>query len=218
MKLQKIRSAFTLIELLVVITIIGILATGAVNVYTSQIQKARDATRITDLNSLRTWLEQSYQDSGTYPNMWASITWIAQAFIDVKQYVPKLPVDPKTWQKSANSNFDYTYAVWSDSSWISFQIYEVSTHFEQSGNISGKAWKDGWNDANRLEVGISIETLKTQVNRTWNLWTSWVTAPTPTYLVETQPATTPSTAATTEWIVPTWATASIVNTVALIIK
>jgi type II secretory pathway pseudopilin PulG len=36
----------------VVITIIGILATGAVTVYTSQIQKARDTTRITDMKAL----------------------------------------------------------------------------------------------------------------------------------------------------------------------
>jgi prepilin-type N-terminal cleavage/methylation domain-containing protein len=42
----KSVKAFTLIELLVVITIIGILATGAVAIYTSQIQKARDTTRL----------------------------------------------------------------------------------------------------------------------------------------------------------------------------
>jgi len=50
-KLNKL--AFTLIELLVVITIIGILATGATTVYTSQIQKARDATRLTDINAIK---------------------------------------------------------------------------------------------------------------------------------------------------------------------
>jgi prepilin-type N-terminal cleavage/methylation domain-containing protein len=47
------KKAFTLIELLVVITIIGILATGAVATYTSQIQKSRDSTRLTDLSALR---------------------------------------------------------------------------------------------------------------------------------------------------------------------
>jgi prepilin-type N-terminal cleavage/methylation domain-containing protein len=47
------KKAFTLIELLVVITIIGILATGATAVYTSQIQKARDTTRINDIEALK---------------------------------------------------------------------------------------------------------------------------------------------------------------------
>ena len=56
-----IKKGFTLIELLVVITIIGILATGAVQVFTSQIQKARDATRISDITALRGGIEQAYQ-------------------------------------------------------------------------------------------------------------------------------------------------------------
>jgi prepilin-type N-terminal cleavage/methylation domain-containing protein len=53
MKLQRTKLGFTLIELLVVITIIGILATGAVSVYTSQIQKARDSVRLTDVTALK---------------------------------------------------------------------------------------------------------------------------------------------------------------------
>jgi general secretion pathway protein G len=58
---------FTLIELLVVITIIGILATGATTVYTSQIQKARDTTRINDIKALQAGVEQAYQDQSVYP-------------------------------------------------------------------------------------------------------------------------------------------------------
>jgi len=67
MKLQN-KKGFTLIELLVVITIIGILATGATTVYTSQIQKARDTTRINDIKALQSAVEQVYQDSGEYPH------------------------------------------------------------------------------------------------------------------------------------------------------
>lgn len=44
---------FTLIELLVVITIIGILATGGVVGFTSQLQKARDTDRISGLKTLQ---------------------------------------------------------------------------------------------------------------------------------------------------------------------
>lgn len=57
------KKGFTLIELLVVITIIGILATGAVTTFTSQIQKARDSTRISDIKALQTAVEQVYQDA-----------------------------------------------------------------------------------------------------------------------------------------------------------
>ena len=66
MKLMA-KKGFTLVELLVVIAIIGILATGAVWVYTSQLEKARDSTRVTDLNNLRSAVEQFYQDKSEYP-------------------------------------------------------------------------------------------------------------------------------------------------------
>jgi len=59
MNLTK-KAGFTLIELLVVITIIGILATGGIAVYTGQIQKARDVTRISDVKNAQSAIEQAY--------------------------------------------------------------------------------------------------------------------------------------------------------------
>jgi len=44
-------------------------------VYTSQIQKARDTTRISDLKALQSSVEQVYQDGSTYP---AANTFITQ--------------------------------------------------------------------------------------------------------------------------------------------
>jgi prepilin-type N-terminal cleavage/methylation domain-containing protein len=67
MIIKNIKQGFTLIELLVVITIIGILATGATTVFTSQIQKARDTTRITSMNAIKGAVEQVYQDTSRYP-------------------------------------------------------------------------------------------------------------------------------------------------------
>lgn len=164
MKIKSAIKAFTLIELLVVITIIGILATGATAVYTSQIQKARDTTRLNDITALQAWIEQAYQDKWTYPNAWLAIAGIAESFKTVTTYTPKLPIDPKTNQKSTNSNFDYTYWVASDSSWIWFQIYEISTTFENSWTISSKAVWDWWTDNNRLEIWIGLDTLLTPLN------------------------------------------------------
>jgi general secretion pathway protein G len=69
MKLQRTKLGFTLIELMVVITIIGILATGAVSVYTSQIQKARDSNRVTSLKALQSSVEQAYSDVSEYPDV-----------------------------------------------------------------------------------------------------------------------------------------------------
>ena len=151
MKLQKIKAGFTLIELLVVITIIGILSTWATTVYTSQIQKARDTTRITDVKAVQSWIEQFYQDNAEYPNTTEeSFTWVIV-------YTPKLPSDPKTTQATENSVFDYLYNVSEDDNGIDRQQYEVSTTFEQTWNITNKAATDGWDDDYRLEVWIHLD-------------------------------------------------------------
>jgi len=93
MKLQTIKNVskkgFTLIELLVVITIIGILATGATSTYTTQIQKARDTTRVNDVKALQSATEQVYQDLMEYPD-----NTIA-SFSSVLDYLDKYPTDSK---------------------------------------------------------------------------------------------------------------------------
>lgn len=171
MKIQKIKAWFTLIELLVVITIIGILGSWATATYTSQIQKARDATRITDVTALKSGIEQAYQDDWEYPNKW-------EVFWDkVSIYVPKFPKDPKTWQTTANSSFEYAYNVAVDDNTIKNQQYEVSATFENQWNIDNKAASDGWNDDYRLELWINISTLDTNINGAQSGVTSWASSP-----------------------------------------
>jgi len=149
-----IKKGFTLIELLVVITIIGILATGAVQVFTSQIQKARDATRISDITALRWGIEQAYQALWSYPAKGA--TWPTLFGTEVTIYVPRMPTDPKSTEASGNSVFDYLYNVSSDANTIMRQEFEVSAHFENAGNITSRAVPDWGNDPARLEFGINV--------------------------------------------------------------
>lgn len=176
--MKKISNkAFTLIELLVVITIIGILATWAIAVYTSQIQKWRDATRITSINALKWWVEQFYQDDSSYPNTWSWFIW-------VKDYVPNLPKDPKSGKSTTNTSLDYAYNVWNDANGIDHQVYEISTWLENTWNVKAKATdtEDGWNDPYRLEIWIILSwtwlALNTAINKdvavkvsSWVTWT-----------------------------------------------
>jgi prepilin-type N-terminal cleavage/methylation domain-containing protein len=89
MKLQRIKSGFTLIELLVVITIIGILATGGVSVFTTQLQGARDSTRVNDMKLMETAVHQYFNDISIYPPESGFTGSIAQ-------YVSKDLADPRT--------------------------------------------------------------------------------------------------------------------------
>lgn len=166
MKLQNKNLAFTLIELLVVITIIGILATWATSVYTSQIQKARDSTRVTSLKALQWAVEQSYQDTYQYPasdnfsNSWSTTdSWIAD-------YIDKFPADPKEWQSCINTYCAYAYIAGPDTNHIEFAEYELSTAFENSSNHINRAWnsKDKWGDDDRLEVWINTKNNDTKLD------------------------------------------------------
>lgn len=164
MKWNKIKATakagFTLIELLVVITIIGILATGATATYTSQIQKARDTTRINDIKALQSWVEQVYQDTSEYPTESGDAAVDGTFAKEVVIYVPKIPSDPKATQAcnkmNGNSPCDYYYDVWSDLNGIANGVYRISSWFENSWNVKNKAAKDGGIYLGRMELGLNI--------------------------------------------------------------
>lgn len=150
--LQKsFKSGFTLIELLVVITIIGILATGATTVYTSQIQRARDTTRIRDMDALKWAAEQVYQAESEYP---LATTFVTQ----MSTYIKRLPADAKHGQNCNGTNAicGYAYITGPDENTIDFGAYEFSTAFESEGNRTGAAEGDGGDDDVRLEQGLQI--------------------------------------------------------------
>ncbi len=158
------KKAFTLIELLVVITIIWILATGGIAVYTEQIKKSRDTVRIQDIQAVQWAIEQSYQDSGDYPGITGgAFTWAVSKYLN-----NNLVQDKKTWQSCASwAQCDYIYAVSADITWIDNWAYELSTAFESQWNLDSKAKKssDNWDDDTRYELG------------TWYNNCGWTSAP-----------------------------------------
>lgn len=165
--LKNNTRGFTLIELLVVITIIGILATGATATYTSQIQKARDTTRINDIKALQWGVEQSYQDVSEYPKG-------STLQVELTKYLGKIPTDSKFAQPCNNGgtaadtpDCAYAYVVASDNNGITFGEYELSTAFENLGNVQKKADTDGGGTVGgqkvRYEVGLDTASNDTSV-------------------------------------------------------
>ncbi len=67
MKFNQNNSAFTLIELLVVIAIIGLLANMAMVGLNNARKSSRDATRVSNIKTIKDALELYFSDNGGYP-------------------------------------------------------------------------------------------------------------------------------------------------------
>ncbi len=160
MKKTRNLFAFTLIELLVVITIIGILATGAVSVFTTQLQGARDSTRIGDMKVIEWALHQLFSDDGEYPAMTSS----GQFQTAIKPFVSKSLKDPKAgkgvcWDTdSSNAKLcHWYYNSFPDSFNLPYAAFKLWVHFEKKKNYIQKAKTtgtntDGWVIDNMYEI------------------------------------------------------------------
>ena len=79
---------FTLVELLVVLSILALLLTLATPRYFTSIDRAKDATLMQDLNTLRDSIDKFYADHGEYPKSLEDLV--------ERKYIRKIPVDPIT--------------------------------------------------------------------------------------------------------------------------
>jgi prepilin-type N-terminal cleavage/methylation domain-containing protein len=104
--LRRRSGGFTLVELLVVIAIIGVLATLVLLQLGTARGRARDTKRITDVNQIRSAVEQYFEDNnGEYP------PGITDA--DIGNYMTRVPTDPLT---------DDPYQYDTDPTFQAFQI------------------------------------------------------------------------------------------------
>ena len=112
MSIQK-QKGFTIVELLIVIVVIGILAAITIVAYNGIQQRARDATRTSDIAAIQKALEMYRADNGAYPsihtdNYGRGLSELSTLL--VPKYVAKIPSDP---QPGAT---DYQYVRGTESS------------------------------------------------------------------------------------------------------
>lgn len=111
-----IKRGFTLIELLIVITIIGILSALVMTNVQGVRERARDARRKSDLNSIKTALRLYYNDFRGFPasdngqivgcGTGTDVCSWGSAFQSTDIYLNTLPLDPSS---SSTNPIYYTY-------------------------------------------------------------------------------------------------------------
>lgn len=110
------RSGFTLIELLIVVAVIGLLTTISIIVLNSARIRSRDARRVSDIQVIRSALEQHWLENAAYPNQATdlnlgtgnAVVLTSNGFQAVPTgtiYLPKVPTGP-----SANEMYVYNSA------------------------------------------------------------------------------------------------------------
>lgn len=122
--LKGIKKGFTLIELLVVIAIIGILSSVVLASLGTARQKARDATRISDMKNIQLALEMFFDANSGYPQNTvntAGATQIAPTsaegvevrarLVGAGLYLPLMPVDPSAATRADTEEYQYLGAT-----------------------------------------------------------------------------------------------------------
>ena len=105
------QSGFTLVELLVVIVILAILGVVGITIFSSTQNKARDAKRKEDINSMASALETNYK-AGTGYSSSVDATWFADQSV---------PQNPAPGGAAYNSSFNTSV------SWVVCAALENST-------------------------------------------------------------------------------------------
>lgn len=143
------RFGFTLVELMVAISIVAILSTVGMLMFSSAQESARDATRRGDIDNLANAISIYYAANKSLPlagtvcsNSSGGTDWPANFKTAIAPYINKINVDPRN---SATRVYCYTSSMWcaSGTSCSGYKRPNLWTYLERC-NKNETETGDGW--------------------------------------------------------------------------
>ena len=130
---RKNNRGFTLVEIIIVMTIIAVLAVITIAFYRTQIFKANDAKRMSDLNRIKIAVEEYEKDHNCYPPP-QLVTCIPGT--GLQPYLGTIPCDPVT-----HASYYYEYENSVCPSW-----YRIYAKLDYSSGTAAMPWCGGPNN------------------------------------------------------------------------
>lgn len=142
--MNKVLRTILIVIWIIIVTIIALAIFAYYFIFPSQMEKARDTTRILNIISIQSAIEQVYQDTLEYP---ADLN-----DQNISTYLPLFRIDRNDGIEKNGCVFGYNYEVYPGTNNIPRQKYRLSTCLENLSNIEKRAAADGGIYDDKYEV------------------------------------------------------------------
>lgn len=137
-KLRRNKKGFTLAELLIVVAIIGVLVAISIPIFTSQLEKAREATDVANMRAAKAEASADYLSADLDTSVWTITGTSAVAYYDAAsgKMVQKAPT---AYGKGTNADGKTSYTDYVDTTDYTNAVIKVTVNTEK-GDIT-VAWE-----------------------------------------------------------------------------
>lgn len=129
------KKGFTLAELLIVVAIIGVLVAISIPIFTSQLEKAREATDVANMRAAKAEASADYLSADLDTSVWKITGTSAEAYYDAASGKMQLARPTDNYGKGTKANGHTSYTGYDNASDYTKAVIKVTVDTE-TGDIT----------------------------------------------------------------------------------